>query len=160
GCGLLRSTDGGTTWTQVGAPNFGNSLTYAQASFGKILVVPGTAGSTTTTTVLAATNAGLFRSTNSGMSWSNVLSGVAVSSLVSHPTTQGVIFAGTRNGMYRSADFGAHWALEPIAGVSASSIARMELATSQAAPDQVIALLGNQSNSKFLALYRWNDAAL
>ena len=52
GCGVLRSIDGGTSWTQFGASVFDSAAGGARVS--RVVVDRATAGSTTGTTVLAA----------------------------------------------------------------------------------------------------------
>src|SRR4051812_26590415 len=66
GCGILRSTDGGNTWAQLGADQF---VTPAGggARIGHLLVDRASAGSTNSTMVLASTSFGLYRTTNSGV---------------------------------------------------------------------------------------------
>jgi len=83
GQGILKSTDGGTTWTQLGL------ATFNYQTFGRIAVVPGTGGNpdtlyaATTTGVIGAGTAnfvppsvtvGVYKSTDGGNSW-NLLSG-------------------------------------------------------------------------------------
>ena len=60
GCGILRSTDGGTTWVRALLP----VLVVV-----RLFIDPATAGSTTATKIFAATSSGLFRSTDSGSTW-------------------------------------------------------------------------------------------
>src|SRR5204862_5471156 len=50
GCGVLRSIDGGSTWTQLGASVF--VTTSGGATISRLLVDPGRAGSTTAPTLL------------------------------------------------------------------------------------------------------------
>src|SRR5207249_3263595 len=113
GCGVLRSTDGGMTWTQLGAQVFGN------VSISKILVDAATAGSPTASTVFAATTRnfaanclGLLRSSNSGATWAPVLTG-CVTDVVQDPSTASTLYAAvaysSNNGIYKSTDGGAHW---------------------------------------------------
>src|SRR2546427_11525970 len=73
GCGVLRSTDGGVTWTQLGGSIFDTPA--GGAHMAKIVVDPATAGSATSSTVFAATSFGLYKSTNSGGNWSQVVAG-------------------------------------------------------------------------------------
>ncbi len=164
GCGILKSVDGGTTWAVTGASAFDFS-TGGGVAFGHIFVDPPTAGSTTGTTLLAANNVGLYRSVNSGSSWSLVLSGQAAS-VVAHPTKAGVRFVGesdyytpTHRGIYRSSDGGATWnALPPLPQTVVDSIGRIELATSPASPNLLFTVVADFRTSKLQGLYVWDDS--
>ena len=167
GCGILRSTDGGATWTQLGATSFRvsvNGVPSGSASFSKILVSRPAPDPSYAPILLGATNVGVFRSVDGGASWSYVLRGTTAS-IVAHPTRAGVLFAGNTDyfttanrGLYVSTDYGATWTLRPGLPPDPSAIQRIELATSPAAPDKVFALLGGQ-NSRFIGLFVWDDAA-
>ena len=67
GCGVLRSTDGGATWSQMGASVFDDNP-GGGAAIARVVLKPGTP-----TTVFVASNRGLFRSIDSGTSWQEVL---------------------------------------------------------------------------------------
>ena len=82
-------------WAQAGPPD---------ARVAEILVFPSSGN-----LLYAATDAGVFRSDNSGLSWSarnEGLTNLSVQSLAGSPT---VLFAGTDAGAFRSADGGASW---------------------------------------------------
>ena len=64
GCGILRSTDGGTTWTTMLPGRYSTQV---------VAIDPATAGSTTGTHVFAASSLELVRSTDSGATWALVL---------------------------------------------------------------------------------------
>ena len=163
GCGLLRSINGGASWTALGASTF-RFVNGGSAAFSRILVNRPPGGTENSTVLLAGTNVALYRSANGGATWSNVLTG-ATAGLVAHPTRSGVVFAGNsdngnsaRRGLYRSTDGGTTWALlPPLPGVNVATIGRVELAASAAAPDLVYALIADKSTSKLLGLFVWND---
>ena len=102
--GLLRTTNGGTTWT---------TLTDAAL---RMLHVTGVAARGSTI-VLSSNNAGIFRSTNTGAGWSR-LSGAAGTGLptgacfdlAGDPTNPARLFAPVGGqGLFRSTDTGATW---------------------------------------------------
>jgi hypothetical protein len=168
GCGILRSIDGGESWTQLGAASFrvtSGGVPAGSASFGKILVARPPGGSISNTVVIGASDVGVYRSADGGSTWSNVLTG-ATASVVAHPTRTGTVFAGNsdgfaanRRGVYKSADNGVTWASLPaLPGVSGGDIERIELAVTAAAPDLVYAAVGG-SDYQLLGLFLWNDAA-
>ena len=111
GCGVLRSDDGGATWTQLGGSIFDTNT--GGAKIARMVIDPRTAGSTTTTTVLAASNYGLYRSTNSGASWTEVLNTVATDIVVDASTNPTTMYVGgsltTIRGVHKSTDGGATW---------------------------------------------------
>jgi hypothetical protein len=168
GCGILRSTDGGVSWTQLGSTSFRitrGGIPAGSAAFGKILVSRPPGGSVASTVVIGATDVAVFRSPDGGISWSNVLTG-ATASVVAHPTRAGVVYAGnsdnftaSRRGVYKSIDNGVTWTLLPtMPGVTGDRIGRIELAVTPAAPDLVYTAIGG-SDSKLLGLFVWDDAA-
>lgn len=133
GIGILKSTDGGAHWTQLGFTQF------AGLGIAKIAVDPNN-----TSNILVATapdsmsaplggadihaNLGLWRSTNGGINWAEVLADTSSPPGATHPDAgtdvlfdpahPGIAFAGLGNtlqsltssaGMYKSSDSGASW---------------------------------------------------
>src|SRR5438132_955897 len=75
--GVLKSTDGGATWTTVGQTTFTASAFY----FASMAI-----DRTATNRVFAATNQGLYLSTDSGVTWAQALAG-GTNEIVQDPTT-------------------------------------------------------------------------
>lgn len=168
GCGILRSTDGGANWTQLGANSFRvtlNGQPNGSAAFAKILVNRPSGGSVSSTVLLGASNVGVYRSADGGGTWNYQLVG-GTSSLVAHPTRAGVAFAGnndffsaSRRGLWESVDNGATWVLLPsLPGVDVTTIQRIELAVTPASPDLVYVLVGGK-DSKLLGLFVWDGVS-
>lgn len=96
GRGLLKSTDGGTSWTNIttGLP----SSTY----FSRLKIRPGNSNQ-----LLAALgNSGLYRSTNAGQNWTQLASG-RVDDVIFSPTGDTAFAVGSGIGIRRSIDGGA-----------------------------------------------------
>jgi photosystem II stability/assembly factor-like uncharacterized protein len=168
GCGILRSTDGGTTWSQLGATSFrvtSGGIPRGSASFGRIVVRRPAGGFVANTVVIGGSNVGVFRSTDGGSTWSYVLVG-ATASVVGHPTQPTTFYAGnsdfataSHRGVYKSTDNGATWTVLPaLPGVTVDNLDRVELATTPAAPNLVYAAVGNPSGG-LAGLFVWDDAA-
>src|SRR5690606_39487939 len=122
GCGVLRSTDGGATWTQLGAEVFDVATTTSGGvRIARIVLDPRTAGSTANATLHVAADNGVWKSTDGGVSWTRTLAGGAVApapatDLVMHPSDPDVLYAAlgrvagdAANGVYRSTDAGTTW---------------------------------------------------
>lgn len=166
GIGVLKSTDGGQSWTLIGQSSF------ARASVKRLRVHPGTAD-----IVLAATSRGGFgrnsaegatpsqppfgilKSTNGGATWRRTLAGQATA-LEFDPTNfnnqyaaigdqrLGVIFNDTpgavTNGVYRSIDGGESWVLVDgpwgtLVSTTMSTVGRIELAIAPSNPNVLYA---------------------
>jgi photosystem II stability/assembly factor-like uncharacterized protein len=114
GVGVLRSTDGGTTWTL-----------HARAPFEGIgfydLVVDPLNGNH----LLAATTAGLFESTNGGAAWTQrraqVTWDLSMRPVVSGiPNSTAEVFAACKDGLFRSTNGGTSWSPVLLPGLPAS----------------------------------------
>jgi len=135
GVGILKSTNGGMTWAQMGASTFAQVLGPATGGsyIGAIAVQPGNPQ-----IVLAAvsffvngTIGGIYRSTDGGTTWAEDTSpqGLAATSVVFEPTSNagttatawmamGDPFGETANGVYKSTDSGATWVKQTGTGAN------------------------------------------
>lgn len=126
GQGVLRSSDGGRTWTLLGAggATFNNPGPFVGKAVSRILIDPSTAGSTTATTIWAATTIGIFsggtiptcetpsgaavglwRSTDSGQTWQvqATPANFSVQDAAIDPTNPNIVYAAVRStGIYKS----------------------------------------------------------
>jgi len=147
GCGVLKSTDGGATWTQLGASIFQTSTGGARIA--RVVINP-----SNTNTLLVASDFGLYRSTDAGANFSLVQTGVATD-VVIDPTTPatayaaiGNIFGAAANGVYKSTDSGATWARAGnFPTFPASNVGRINLAIAASSSTTVYA--GVQDTNTF-----------
>jgi photosystem II stability/assembly factor-like uncharacterized protein len=104
GTGLLRSTDGGTTWTVRATTPF------VGLGFFDLIVDPVNGSH-----LLAATSGGLFESTNAGSTWTLRRAQVTWD-LSMHPTSTNEVLAGCADGVLRSTDGGTTWIAVTLPG--------------------------------------------
>jgi hypothetical protein len=112
GWGVYRSGDGGATWSRTGEFPFVNGSSNWQVL--AVVVDP-----TTPTTIYAVSYSGLYKSTNSGGSWTVATTGLpgatppspwpSIGSLVADPSAPGVLYVAAGGTVYRSADGAASW---------------------------------------------------
>ncbi|MEQ9400570.1 MAG: hypothetical protein RJQ04_15515 [Longimicrobiales bacterium] len=130
GCGVLKSTNGGLTWTQLGATIW-DRPGRAGAMIARIAIGGGR--------ILVASDAGLHRSTDGGASWTEVAAGFW-SDVVMDPTDPNVLWAGAMNdGVYKSTDGGVTFQRLSQGLPAANATNRVNLAVSPSAPNTVYA---------------------
>ena len=174
GAGVLKSTNGGASWTQLGAANFTGPLSSRTGGtrIGAIAVQPGNAN-----VILAAVKffdgnnatSGVWQSLDAGATWHQPVAGAqgaAGTDLVFEPTSVasssgaivyaalGDIFSGvTQNGIWKSTDSGAHWTLLG-GGLPTTNVGRIQLAyapsTSGAGATIYAAIANSSTNSSSL----------
>jgi photosystem II stability/assembly factor-like uncharacterized protein len=166
GCAIFRSFDGGSTWS-----NFNGNLNFTAFNGGFInefYIDPASAGSQTSTTVMFTfSTAGIYRSTNSGTTWTHPFTYGRINSIVALPSKPGVLFAGVadyatptsvRSGLYRSSDNGNTWTQLTTSAIDFSSTGRIQLAVSPADPNSVWLIAGSKQ-ADFQAVGKWDDVA-
>lgn len=103
GVGLLKTTDGGATWSVLGGD------TFAGTHISAIVVSP----VPTVGLLYVASDAGLYKSVDGGQTFTPIKVGAAlgerISALVMSPTTHVLYAAAMGDGVYASTDFGTNW---------------------------------------------------
>ncbi|MDB3991782.1 hypothetical protein N9443_01610, partial [Schleiferiaceae bacterium] len=140
--GLMKSTDGGFTWSTTGL-SFGLSNSY---KIGRVVVHP-----TSTNIVIAATNAGIYRSTNYGQTFVLERSGLFLGVQMGLGNTLFATTSGSSPKIYRSTDAGANWS-QLTSGLPTTGKYRCEVAVGST-PGLVYAVYGS-SNYGFGGLYK------
>ncbi len=143
GYGVLMSSNGGTSFV-VRNSGMGN------LTVGKLIMHPKNTG-----ILMAATNGGVYRTTNSGGTWTRVSVSANFVDVVYHPGNPNYVYA-TANGLfYRSTDGGLTFA-QITNGVPASGMQRGQIAVTQADRGRVYFLIA--SGSRFQGFYMSTDS--
>jgi uncharacterized protein (TIGR03437 family) len=156
GAGILKSTDGGATWTNLVGP-------FLRARIGSMAIDPANGQN-----LLCTTQSGVWRSTDGANSWFNTLSGAAGTSVAFDPTDSKVAYAGlgsitgnSNNGVYRSTDGGQTW--QAIMGSGANSlptihVGRIEIAVAPSTPTTLYVAIQDTSTYTLLGMYKSTDS--
>jgi len=130
--GVLKSTDGGTTWNTTGL----NWSVTSQKLIRRLVMNPGYPLELT-----AATSDGIYRTLDGGITWPQVQAGYFMD-VEFKPNNTDTLYASTYGGnaeIYRSTDYGTTWSsVATLAGVI-----RIDLAVTPNWPDLVDALCVN-----------------
>lgn len=154
GIGILKTTDGGATWTKSWDRDFSDLTGVTDM---KIMT-------SDPDVVFAATSEGLYRTQNAGANWELVLDLPMASHLALHPTdpnivfvTVGSLFDGDDSGIYRSTDGGSTFTLvENGAPVGYSGKARIKFSPANANIMYCSAADYNGTNQEY-GLFRSED---
>ncbi len=142
GNGVLKSTNGGVTWTVLGA------AVFARQTIGRILVSP-----SSSQTVLVAASGGLYRSTDGGSTWTNVLARLATDITSGGGNTY--YAAIHSDGIYKSTDGGTSWTKLTV-GLPSGGFGRLHLAISTSTPNTLFASFTARDGT-LEGLYRSTD---
>jgi photosystem II stability/assembly factor-like uncharacterized protein len=138
GAGILKSTDGGRTWTRLGASTFGRS------TFTKLVVDPKqgsivastntgqTSSSTANLRVDPGVPLGVYVSLDGGNTWTLTLNATyEASDIVIDPSDSSIVYAAVDGGVYVSKDGGLSWAGALVGGLpSPRDVGRINLGIS------------------------------
>lgn len=146
--GVLKSTDGGATWNTTG-------LTWTvnqQRMMRRLIIDP-----SNTQVLIAASSAGIWRTTNGGTSWTQV-STINAYDLEFKPGASATVYAGggasgTTHGLYLSTNNGATFTLITN-GIPATTCNRVSIAVTTADPNYVYVLRSNSGTNGFASLHR------
>jgi photosystem II stability/assembly factor-like uncharacterized protein len=142
GIGILKSTDGGTTWTK--------SLDWTTNQERGVWVLK--LNPQNPRTIWAGTTEGTFRSLDAGETWVQIDSRIMVTDLIVNPADTNIVMIATGNlgtaghGIYRTANSGASWS-KVTAGLPPTYGGMAKLTVCPSSPNVVYASIGNGTSS-------------
>ncbi|MFY7847417.1 MAG: WD40/YVTN/BNR-like repeat-containing protein, partial [Bacteroidia bacterium] len=144
GYGVIASWNSGKTWVS-------RNTGMGNVTVGRIVMHPRNSA-----ILLAASNNGIYRSTNSGASWTQVQTG-STWDLAFHPANPSIVYATIQGSFYRSSNGGQSFTLI-TAGYPTTGLNRAQLAVTPAGRNYVYVLISRGSN--FTGVYRSLDSGL
>ncbi|MBS1654439.1 MAG: hypothetical protein JSU05_06330, partial [Bacteroidetes bacterium] len=149
GIGIIKSTDGGATWSQVFTKNTAQLFGIQSLKFDP----------SNSNTVYACTTQGLYRSTNAGTTWSNILDLTYISDVVINGTSIVAAVGNLQNtmkGIYKSTNSGTTWT-KITSGLPASFLGSVKMDWVSSDPNTIMASFGVSEVSNVKELYRSTD---
>jgi hypothetical protein len=142
--GLLKSLDGGLSWSQTGLKWDRDAGVRCY----KLLRHP-----LFTQTIFIASSVGLLKSTNGGDTWINAQVGFFMDVEIM-PGSSSILYATTATEFYRSTNTGSVWTPIAIPGLSGTGSTRCAVAVSPAAPSTLYFAAGRSSIPGFIGLWK------
>lgn len=177
GAGVLKSTDGGSTWTQLAGP-FVGPFNSSRVSGGGARIASLAVHPSDPNIVLAAADrtppsaSGIYRTADGGQTWTLVLAGAVGTEVVFNPADPTIAYAAlgtsggnTLNGVYKSIDGGVTWKASGGSGGSAlpaANLGRITLALAPSSPDVLYAGIQSAASNSFgrlLGMFKSTDGA-
>jgi photosystem II stability/assembly factor-like uncharacterized protein len=141
GLGVYKTTDGGLTWNPTGLTF---QLTQGDASLiRKIIIDP-----TNSNNLLACGVSGMYRSTNAGVTWTLVQSGLFWD-MTKDPVSNSIVYAATgwvlnsndgSAGIYKSTNFGLTWTLLNTGIPATGTVQRVKIVVAPSDPNYIYAV--------------------
>ncbi len=170
GAGILKSTDGGATWTQHCGPFCGpvgqDGYYGGGARIGNLGVDPANSQILLAAAALLF-NDGIYRSTDAGVSWSRVLSGNPGTSVIFDPThgniayaALGNTFSGGTEGVFKSTNSGLTWSPDNGSGTNTlglSGAGRIVLGMAPSNTSTLYASIANVTDGSQLGFFKTID---
>ena len=168
GAGILKSTDGGGSWTNIVGPFVRTTPTGAVVGIGALAI-----SRADSQILLASCRLGIYRSTDGAVTWTQVMPGVGTSVLFD-PTDGNIAYAaignvngtpaaGPSNGVFRSTDGGQTWQQLKGSGSSAlptSNVGRIEVAIAPSTPTTLYVGIQKSpaaTNGNLLGIFKTTD---
>ena len=157
GMGILKSTDGGNSWSQTGLSWTFPEITAVQ----KIVINP-----LNSNTIYAATSEGVFKSIDAGHSWTKSDSILMAMDIVINPNDTTILYVSHGNlnsspepGLYKTTNAGTTW-FKLINGLPYIDFGRTALTISPTNPSIIYAGISNANSGGLLGLYKSTDGGI
>ncbi|MEY4105757.1 MAG: hypothetical protein RL181_99, partial [Bacteroidota bacterium] len=138
--GVLKTTDGGTNWSATGLTFTPGWVIY------KIVMHPNDPN-----TLLVGTNGGIFRTTDAGATWTQVVTNISAYDLEFKPGDPTYVYAGADGSVYRSTSTGASGTWTQVGVFTGGD--RTAIAVSANNPSLLGVLVSRASDAGFLGYY-------
>ena len=160
GVGVLKSIDGGATWTQTGL----SFLLSQGEAVNEMVIDPDNPN-----VLIAATRDGIYRTADAGATWARTLgttSGWDGKEVVMDPSNSNTVYAAlgypwgnANNGIYKSTDNGVTWTILTSGLPASTTMGRISLTLSASSPNTLYAGIAHTINngSSLLGIYRTTD---
>ena len=143
--GVLKSTDGGDTWSTTG-------LDWNSTSTRKIYNM--VFDPDNSNTILLASTNGIYRTTNAGTSWTQEISGSYRDIEIKPSVNSDTYYATTSDDVYRSTDNGDTWTnIYTVSGAN-----RLTIATTEDESNYLYVLASKSANNGLLGVWRSADS--
>jgi photosystem II stability/assembly factor-like uncharacterized protein len=158
GIGILKTTDGGVTWTKSLDWSYNN-----RTGIWKVLINPQNHN-----ILYAATSEGIYKSTDAGGNWASVLGYKMVIDLLINPVNPSVLYASIGNltnnaptplaerGIFKSTDAGVSWT-KLSGGLPSTWSGKANIDMYKGNPDVIVASICNDVTT-YVGLYRTTNA--
>ncbi len=168
GRGVLKSTDGGTTWSLMG------NSTFFRKAIGKVIVSPTDPNTVYAMVANSGVNGlggglGVYKSTNGGTTWSNTTASIETTTnytdLVMDPSNPQVLYCAlgkggvgsANNGVYETTDGGTTWVKLTNFPVGGTTTGRISVAIAPGNSQVLYASASDPSTSGLLGVFKSID---